>query len=82
MCGGSNKPLVLLHFLLTKGFKRTLIFTNSKEATQRLSVLLNGYDGVTCEEFSSSLSSAERRSIIERFKRDELRVVVCSDAMV
>ena len=69
MCGGANKPLVLLHFLLTKGFQRTLIFTNSKEATQRLSVLLNGYDGTVPPLPSSRIASRAPTVIPHCFAR-------------
>ena len=40
------------------------------------------WDGsLAVEEFSSSLTPAERRSIIHRFKSGDIQVLVCSDAM-
>lgn len=74
VCGAASKPLVLLYFLITKNFARTLIFTQSRDTTHRLCVLLNCYEGLTAEEFSATLSSRQRRSIIERFNSGQLQV--------
>jgi len=81
VCGAQHKPLVVLHFLLVRRCRRALVFVASRESARRLAALLNFYDGVTCEEFSSTLSSQDRRAIISRFNAGKLDVVVCSDAM-
>ena len=61
------KPLVLLHFLVSRNFHRVLIFTASLEATHRLYLLLHLYGGLAVEEFSSSLSKTQRKQMIDKF---------------
>lgn len=81
VCGAAHKPLVLVHFVLTRGFRRTIVFTSSIQATHRLCLLLRAFGGIEVAEFSSMLTSAERRRIIAQFNAGKVQLLVCSDAM-
>eukprot|EP00038_Savillea_parva_P009304 m.182638 g.182638 ORF g.182638 m.182638 type:complete len:706 (-) comp15584_c0_seq1:39-2156(-) len=81
VCGAQHKPLVVLYFLLVKKATRMLVFVSTREAARRLTTLINFYDNVTCAEFSSTLTSQQRRDIITKFNDGSVNVVVCSDAM-
>lgn len=77
----SDKPLVLLHVLLSMNYKRILCFTKSVEATNRLYLLLQSYGGLKVSEFSSNLTEVQRKGIIRDFKEDKIDVVISSDVM-
>eukprot|EP01135_Chromosphaera_perkinsii_P005846 Nk52_evm6s368 gene=Nk52_evmTU6s368 len=81
VCSAGEKPLVLVHFLKSLKMERVLCFTSSLESTHRLYLLLKGFSDISVAEFSSNLTPEERRKIISKFKRGDIQIVVCSDAM-
>ena len=84
VCTMQEKPLFALH--LINKMKRCLCFAGSLENTHKLAVLiqtfadLNGCN-VLCSEFSSTLTTAQRTSVMKDFKSGKIDTLVCSDAM-
>ncbi|EGC38768.1 hypothetical protein DICPUDRAFT_148567 [Dictyostelium purpureum] len=85
-----QKPLVLLNIiyetLKNDSNKKIICFTKSVDITHRLNSLLKLIGSVdnikfTCEEYSSALSTTERSSLLNRFKSNEINVLICSDIM-
>ena len=87
VCDSSQKPLVLFHLVHSIGIANALVFTKSAESTQRLVRLFEFFetarstgDGnetqhkkpVVVEAYSSDLSPYERKSILEKFKAQEV----------
>ncbi|KAI0303611.1 P-loop containing nucleoside triphosphate hydrolase protein [Multifurca ochricompacta] len=88
VCNSSQKPLMLFHMVHTVGITNALVFTKSAESTQRLVQLFeffeialstNNKKPVTGRAYSSDLSPSERKSILEKFKAQEIDMLVCSD---
>ncbi|XP_071428415.1 ATP-dependent RNA helicase DDX51 [Pithys albifrons albifrons] len=79
-CDLNSKPLILLYFMLTMKFTRVLCFTNSREASHRLFLLVQAFGGVTVAEFSSRLSPSERRKTIKEFEQGKLQLLISTDA--
>ncbi|XP_063769071.1 ATP-dependent RNA helicase DDX51 [Pseudophryne corroboree] len=79
-CTLSSKPLILLHFLLTLRFSRVLCFTNSRESSHRLFLLIKLFGGITVAEFSSRLSPGERRKTLKDFEQGKLQLLISTDA--
>lgn len=85
VCESAVKPLVFFHLLRGYGVTNALVFTKSTESTSRLVRLLDFFeqarisadgDGkqlVACA-YSSDLSAAERKSILEKFKSQEIQM--------
>lgn len=85
MCDSSQKPLVLFHLVHSMGIANALVFTKSAEATLRLVRLFEFFENarsvgketqhkkpVVVVAYSSDLSPSERKSILERFKAQEI----------
>ncbi|RMC06021.1 hypothetical protein DUI87_17566 [Hirundo rustica rustica] len=68
-CDLNSKPLLLLYFMLKMRFTRVLCFTNSREASHRLFLLVQAFGGVTVAEFSSRLSPNERKRTMKEFEQ-------------
>uniref|UniRef100_A0A4W4E8B3 ATP-dependent RNA helicase n=1 Tax=Electrophorus electricus TaxID=8005 RepID=A0A4W4E8B3_ELEEL len=79
-CTLSKKPLLILHFLLRLKFRPVLCFTNSREAAHRLYLLVKLYGGVEVAEFSSRLSSKERKESLKSFERGKIHLLISTDA--
>ncbi|XP_066465915.1 ATP-dependent RNA helicase DDX51 [Tiliqua scincoides] len=79
-CSLSSKPLFLLHFLLRLKFSRILCFTNSKETSHRLFLLVRAFGGITVAEFSSRLSPSERKRTLKEFEQGKLQLLISTDA--
>ena len=79
----SMKPLLVLYFMARLKFKRVLVFANTKENARRLLRLTRGFDGgsVSATEFSSNLNAGKRERILKRFDREEVDMIICTDAM-
>ncbi|MGH0151984.1 UNVERIFIED_CONTAM: hypothetical protein FKN15_026070 [Acipenser sinensis] len=73
-CNLNNKPLILLHFLLRLKFNPVLCFTNSREASHRLYLLVRSYGGVAAAEFSSRLSPNERKKTLKEFEQGKIQL--------
>jgi superfamily II DNA/RNA helicase len=84
-CGPQEKPLVLLHCLLTMQMDRALVFTGDLDTTHRLATLLKLFGGLQVAEVSSETRSGmdrrAMRQVLRRFEAGELNVLVCSDSM-
>ncbi|GAM23308.1 hypothetical protein SAMD00019534_064830 [Acytostelium subglobosum LB1] len=65
---------------------RIICFTNSKDTAQRLNTLLGligqveGYKLKTAE-YSSSINSIERSTLLKCFKNGEINILICSDIL-
>ncbi|XP_060105825.1 ATP-dependent RNA helicase DDX51 [Heteronotia binoei] len=79
-CNLRSKPLLLLHFLLRMKFSRVLCFTNSKETSHRLFLLVRAFGGVNVAEFSSRLSPAERKQALKGFQQGKVQLLISTDA--
>uniref|UniRef100_A0AAY4DL38 ATP-dependent RNA helicase n=1 Tax=Denticeps clupeoides TaxID=299321 RepID=A0AAY4DL38_9TELE len=78
-CTLSKKPLLLLHFLLNLKFSPVLCFTNSREATHRLYLLVKLFGGVNVAEFSSKLSPSERKKTLKDFEQLKQNLITWID---
>ncbi|XP_053326568.1 ATP-dependent RNA helicase DDX51 [Spea bombifrons] len=79
-CNLNSKPLILLHFLLTLRFSRVLCFTNSREASHRLFLLIKSFGGINVAEFSSRLSPGERKRTLKEFEQGKFQLLISTDA--
>ncbi|NXA37966.1 DDX51 helicase, partial [Eudromia elegans] len=79
-CDLNSKPLLLLHFMLKMKFSRVLCFTNSKEASHRLFLLIRAFGGVTVAEFSSRLPANERHKTMKEFEQGKIQLLISTDA--
>ncbi|NXY84707.1 DDX51 helicase, partial [Alcedo cyanopectus] len=79
-CDLNSKPLLLLHFMLAMKFTRVLCFTNSREASHRLFLLLQAFGGITVAEFSSRLSPNERQRTMKEFEQGKISLLISTDA--
>ncbi|KAL4062859.1 DEAD-domain-containing protein [Scleroderma citrinum] len=86
ICEPSVKPLMLLHLIHNRSIRNALVFTKSSESTSRLVRLIEFFQEASteCERvvlraYSSDLSASERRNILEKFKAQDIHILVCSD---
>ncbi|XP_051759952.1 ATP-dependent RNA helicase DDX51 [Ctenopharyngodon idella] len=79
-CNLSNKPLIILHFLLRLKFSPALCFTNSREGAHRLYLLVKLFGGVEVAEFSSRLSPSERQKTLKDFEEGKIPLLISTDA--
>ena len=75
-CDRGDKPLVLLHLVLTFGKGPVLCFTNSLEATHRLHLLMKQMGRVTTAEVSGAMSKGKRKNILDQFRSGQIQVSV------
>ncbi|OBZ72495.1 Oligomycin resistance ATP-dependent permease YOR1 [Grifola frondosa] len=92
VCESSLKPLILFHLVHSHAVTNALVFTKSAESTTRLVRLFDFFDSafaldashidrprVVAQAYSSDLSASERKSILDKFKSQEIHILVCSD---
>ncbi|KDQ19346.1 hypothetical protein BOTBODRAFT_62759 [Botryobasidium botryosum FD-172 SS1] len=90
VCQTIQKPLMLFYLVHTHSVTNALVFTKSAESTTRLVRLFEffehawaskegGRKPVVARAYSSDLSNAERKSILEKFRDEEIGILVCSD---
>ncbi|ETW83020.1 hypothetical protein HETIRDRAFT_383070 [Heterobasidion irregulare TC 32-1] len=92
VCDSSQKPLMLFHLVRAHQVKNALVFTKSAESTMRLVRLFEFFETarhasgaesesktIVVRAYSSDLSPSERKSILEKFKAQEIDMLVCSD---
>ncbi|CAL8311712.1 unnamed protein product [Boreogadus saida] len=79
-CTLSKKPLLILHYILHMKFCPLLCFTNSRQAAHRLFLLVRLFGGVEAAEFSSRLSTAERKHTLRDFQQGKIQLLICTDA--
>nr|XP_019527510.2 probable ATP-dependent RNA helicase Dbp73D [Aedes albopictus] len=77
------KPLTLFALLKENNYKRFLCFTNSIDASHRLSFVLQKMFGneLIVEEWSSSLNPAARKGVLSRFALGKVNGIICTDAL-
>ncbi|XP_003945289.3 ATP-dependent RNA helicase DDX51 isoform X1 [Saimiri boliviensis] len=79
-CSLSSKPLVVLHLVLEMGFSRVLCFTNSRENSHRLFLLVQAFGGVDVAEFSSRYGPGQRKAILKQFEQGKIQLLISTDA--
>ncbi|XP_062041510.1 ATP-dependent RNA helicase DDX51-like isoform X1 [Lepus europaeus] len=79
-CRLRSKPLVVLHLILERKFSRVLCFTNSRENSHRLFLLVQAFGGVSVAEFSSRYGPGQRRGILKQFEQGKIQLLVSTDA--
>lgn len=79
-CSLRFKPLVILHLILEMNFSRVLCFTNSRENSHRLFLLVQAFGGVTVAEFSSRYGPGQRKSILKQFEQGKIQLLISTDA--
>ncbi|XP_028996969.1 ATP-dependent RNA helicase DDX51 isoform X2 [Betta splendens] len=79
-CTLSNKPLLILHFILRMKLIPILCFTNSRETAHRLFLLVQLFGGVHAAEFSSRLSPGDRKKTLKEFEQGKVQLLISTDA--
>ncbi|GAW07788.1 DEAD-domain-containing protein [Lentinula edodes] len=90
ICSAYEKPLVFFHLVHAHDITNALVFTKSAESTNRLVRLLNffqnartsetsNYKNIVVQAYSSDLPTAERKAVLDKFKSQEIQILVCSD---
>lgn len=77
------KPLTLYGLIKKHNWRRFLCFTNTIEASHRLSFVLQTLLGkdLVIEELSSLLPMKVRQKVLQRFSNGEVNGLICSDAL-
>ncbi len=88
VCESSQKPLHFFYLVHAHNVLNCLVFTKSAESTTRLVRLFeyfeqsraNGHDDsykpIVIRPYSSDLGAAERKSVLEKFKAQEIQMSV------
>ncbi|XP_063160850.1 ATP-dependent RNA helicase DDX51-like [Candoia aspera] len=79
-CSLNWKPWFLLHFLVRLKFSQVLCFTNSKETTHRLFLLICAFGGVNVAEFFSEASPSKRKLTLKEFEQGKIPLLISTDA--
>uniref|UniRef100_A0A8C6RRC1 ATP-dependent RNA helicase n=1 Tax=Nannospalax galili TaxID=1026970 RepID=A0A8C6RRC1_NANGA len=79
-CRLSSKPLIILHLALGMNLSRALCFTNSRENSHRLFLLVQAFGGVSVAEFSSRYGPGQRRKILKQFEQGKIQLLISTDA--
>lgn len=77
------KPLTLFGLIKKHNWRRFLCFTNTIEASHRLSFVLQTLFGtdLVIEELSSLLPLKVRQRVLQRFSKGDVNGLICSDAL-
>jgi ATP-dependent RNA helicase DDX51/DBP6 len=89
VCESSQKPLMFFHLVHAHQVINALVFTKSAESTTRLVRLFDFYEtarakmamagtvqNIVVRAYSSDLAAGERKSILEKFKAQEIHMCV------
>lgn len=88
VCDSLQKPLMLFHLLHKHNVTNALVFTKSAESTNRLVRLFQFFESILASQdgdehlpkvlqaYSSELSAGDRKSILERFKSQQINMYV------
>lgn len=88
MCESVQKPLVFFYLIHTHGVTNALVFTKSTESTTRLVRLFDFFEKsrasasqnsavpIVVRAYSSDLAAGERKSILDKFKTQEIQMCV------
>ncbi|EYC16443.1 hypothetical protein Y032_0033g2666 [Ancylostoma ceylanicum] len=76
-------PLMLYLKIMENDWKRVLVFTNEKESSLRLSILISrlAKSKFTVEQLTGDLFGNRRAKVLKRFKNGTTRVLICSDVL-
>ena len=90
VCEASQKPLMFFHLVHSVGVTNALVFTKSTESTLRLVQLFEFFEAarsaslgeaaaqdrrpLVVRAYSSDLGALERKSILEKFKAQEIEM--------
>jgi ATP-dependent RNA helicase DDX51/DBP6 len=88
VCETAQKPMILFHLIHTHSVKNAIIFTKSAESTTRLMQLFQFFESsrfsshstvesdqpVVMQAYSSDLSPADRRTVLDKFKNTEIHL--------
>lgn len=93
VCESSVKPLMLFHLVHARNVTNALVFTKSAESATRLVRLFEFFEAafqgsrgqgegtpIVARAYSSDLAPAERKSILEQFKNQEIHMYVTHSA--
>uniref|UniRef100_A0A8C0P4B4 ATP-dependent RNA helicase n=1 Tax=Canis lupus familiaris TaxID=9615 RepID=A0A8C0P4B4_CANLF len=80
-CSLRTKPLAILHLILERNFSRVLCFTNSRENSHRLFLLVQAFGGVAAAEFSSRCRPGQRKVVLKQFEQGKIQLLISTDAM-
>ncbi|XP_041584307.1 ATP-dependent RNA helicase DDX51 [Vulpes lagopus] len=80
-CSLRTKPLAILHLILERNFSRVLCFTNSRENSHRLFLLVQAFGGVAVAEFSSRCRPGQRKVVLKQFEQGKIQLLISTDAM-
>ncbi|PRP77206.1 hypothetical protein PROFUN_13392 [Planoprotostelium fungivorum] len=76
-----NKPLVLLHMLMNLEISQALCFCSSIKSTHKLYLILRSILGEKVAEFSSHITTKQRKEILRHFAAKKIQIIICSDVM-
>lgn len=88
VCESSQKPLMFFHLVHKHGVTNALVFTKSTESATRLVRLFDFFERartssspdpskpIVVRAYSSDLGVGERKSILEKFKAQEIQMFV------
>ncbi|KAK1219382.1 ATP-dependent RNA helicase dbp6 [Marasmius sp. AFHP31] len=85
VCETAKKPLILFHLVHRYRISNALIFTKSAESTARLVHLFDFFEKsqsssqIAIRAYSSDLGASERKTILQKFKDQEIQILICSD---
>ncbi|XP_010602826.1 ATP-dependent RNA helicase DDX51 [Fukomys damarensis] len=79
-CSLSSKPLAAMHLVLGTKLSRALCFTNSRENSHRLFLLVQAFGGVSVAEFSSRYGPGHRRKVLKQFEQGKIQLLISTDA--
>ncbi|KAL5111543.1 ATP-dependent RNA helicase DDX51 [Taenia crassiceps] len=77
----NQKPLFLAHLIKKLGYQRILCFTNSRESTKRLAVLMSHFEGVKAGALNAGMPLQKRARLLSSFASGEFQLMVCTDAV-
>uniref|UniRef100_A0A6I8NHI3 ATP-dependent RNA helicase n=1 Tax=Ornithorhynchus anatinus TaxID=9258 RepID=A0A6I8NHI3_ORNAN len=81
-CSLSSKPMLVLHLLHQEDFPRVLCFTNSRENSHRLFLLIQAFGGVKVAEFSSRFGPGQRKLILKQFEQGKIQLLISTDLVI
>ncbi|VDM32628.1 unnamed protein product [Hydatigera taeniaeformis] len=76
-----QKPLFLAYLIRRMGHERILCFTNSREITKRLAVLMSNFKGVKAAALNAGMPLQKRARLLSSFASGEFQLLVCTDAV-
>ncbi|XP_059974546.1 ATP-dependent RNA helicase DDX51 isoform X2 [Mesoplodon densirostris] len=79
-CSLRLKPLVVLHLMTEMNLSRVLCFTNSRENSHRLFLLVQAFGGIRVADFSSRYGPGSRKLILKRFQQGKIQFLISTDA--